>query len=255
VIAKTGVRCYHLNNECDIQTTIDMSTAPTRPTHLTNYAELCLLALAGEKLGHHISLGGALGLLHYLDYRPTSDVDAWWQLDATSQERQRVAEAIEHVLATYGDVRKRAWGDVVSIELVQGSQKIFSFQIAQRTAQLTASTPAPWTDVLLDSLSDLLASKMVALVERGAPRDFRDIHAVCHAALVTPLQCWQLWQQRQELARGDTNPVRACLAIETHLARIERQRPLTKIEDLAQRAQAEQLRRWFREEFLHAAMA
>jgi len=64
-----------------------------------------------------------------------------------------------------------------------------------------------------------------------------------------------LWQQRQELTGSDTNPARACLAIETYLARIERQRPLTRIEDLAQRAQAEQLRRWFREEFLHAAMA
>jgi hypothetical protein len=29
----------------------------------------------------------ALGLLHYLDYRPTHDVDAWWVPEATSDGR------------------------------------------------------------------------------------------------------------------------------------------------------------------------
>ncbi len=46
-----------------------------------------------------------------------------------------------------------------------------------------------WVDVKLDSLPDLVASKMVALIERGAPRDFRDIHAVCRAELLTGGRC------------------------------------------------------------------
>jgi hypothetical protein len=50
---------------------------PHRPTHLPDYAEVCLQALAHQGLGSKISLGGAFGLLHYLDYRPTHDVDAW----------------------------------------------------------------------------------------------------------------------------------------------------------------------------------
>ncbi|MCC7017963.1 MAG: hypothetical protein IT564_12265 [Rhodospirillales bacterium] len=193
-------------------------------------------------------------MLHYLDYRPTADVDAWWELKATAQARQQVVEAIERTLAAYGDVHKRAWGDVISIELVRGGQKVFSFQIAHRTAQLATSAPAPWTDVLLDDLADLLASKMVALVERGAPRDFRDIYAVCHAALTTPQHCWDLWKQRQQLTGSDANHARASLAIETHLARIERQRPLSKITDAVQRAEAEQVRTWFRKELLHAVL-
>jgi len=153
----------------------------------------CLNALADQGLGVAISVGGGIGLLHYLDYRTTHDVDA----------------------------------------------------------QLEPLVKLPWADVWLDSLSDLVASKMVALIERGAPRDLRDIHALCHADLVTPERCWALWRRRQQLAGSDTDPARARLAIETHLARIEQHRPLAHIEDAPARAQAEQVRTWFREAFLN----
>jgi len=39
--------------------------------------------------------------------------------------------------------------------------------------------------------------------------------------------------------------------VETHLARIEQHRPLLGIDDAPARAQAEQVRHWFREVFLH----
>jgi hypothetical protein len=159
---------------------------PQRPTHLTHYAEICLEALSAEALGDRITLGGALGLLHYLDYRPTHDVDAWWNPATTEQDRGRVVELIEKTLQPLGPVRRRAWGDVISIDLEYEPGGVFSFQIASRSAQLVPAARAPWTDVMLDSFPDLVASKMVALVERGAPRDFRDIHAVCrfvHALL------------------------------------------------------------------------
>lgn len=48
----------------------------SRPTHLSDYARTCLQALARRGWGDKLSLGGGLGLLHYLDYRPTYDVDA-----------------------------------------------------------------------------------------------------------------------------------------------------------------------------------
>ena len=106
--------------------------------------------------------------------------------------------------------------------------------------------------LLLDSLIDLVASKMVALVERGAPRDFRDIHQVCHEKLTTPVQCWQWWEQRQRLSGSDTDRYRARLAIETHLARIEQHRPLDSIDDPEQRGTAQHVRQWFQTEFLNA---
>jgi hypothetical protein len=103
--------------------------------------------------------------------------------------------------------------------------------IARRSAQLAPARSILWTGVLLDSFADLVASKMVALVERGAPRDFRDIYAICQAHLATPEECWALWRERQHLAGSDTDMGRASLAIQTHLARIERHRPLAQIKD------------------------
>lgn len=93
---------------------------------------------------------------------------------------------------------------------------------------------------------------MVALVERGAPRDFRDIYALCQAGLTTPHECWDFWCRRQWMAGSDTESARARLAIETHLARIAQHRPLAQIADPQQRAEAEGVRAWFTEEFLNA---
>jgi nucleotidyltransferase AbiEii toxin of type IV toxin-antitoxin system len=113
-------------------------------------------------------------------------------------------------------------------------------------------TTLPWTEVALESLPDLVTSKMFALVEHGAPRDFRDVYALCHAGLMSPRDCWQLWKERH--AGNDTDPHRAWLAVETHLARIAVHRPLSGIADLDRRAEAERVRSWFKEEFLHVLL-
>lgn len=221
-----------------------------RPENLPEYSETVLQALVSQGLAGKITLGGAFGLLHYLDYRQTHDVDAWWAAETTSEEQQSVIETIEVALHPFGQVTHRRWGDVVSIELTQERQKIFSFQIARRSAQIAPTTTAPWIDVPLDSFADLVASKMVALVERGAPRDFRDIHALCQADLITSDACWQLWQQRQSLAGSDVDRNRARLAVVTHLARIEQHRPLNEIVNAQSRKAAEEVRHWFRYAFL-----
>jgi hypothetical protein len=209
-------------------------------------------ALADQGLGQAVSLGGALGLLHYLDYRTTHDVDAWWSGDVSPAQQGQVMDTVVAALSKFGPTRVRRWGDVVSVELLAGDKPQFSFQVARRSAQLEPSTPAPWAPVLLDSLSDLIAGKMAALVERGAPRDLRDIHALCEAELATPSQCWALWRRRQELAGAETSAARARLAIQTHLARIERHRPLNQIADAAARAQAQGVRGFLAGEFLDA---
>jgi hypothetical protein len=222
----------------------------TRPSQLSGYAERTLRTLAEEGLGHKISLGGALGLQHYLEYRLTHDVDAWWAPSTTAEDRDRVIQTIESTLRAWGEVRTRRWGEVVSVELRVGGKAVFSFQIASRSAQLEPSGTVSWTDVSLDSLTDLIASKMVALVERGAPRDFRDIHALCVARLTTAAECWRLWRLRQEQTGSDDDLHRARLAVETHLTRIAQHRPLESIADPAQRGEAERVRTWFVKELL-----
>ncbi|HYN19788.1 MAG TPA: nucleotidyl transferase AbiEii/AbiGii toxin family protein [Thermoanaerobaculia bacterium] len=229
-------------------------TQPIRPTHLSEHAERTLHALAAAGLGHTISLGGALGLLHYLDYRSTHDVDAWWAPVASAEDRKRVLQVVKDTLQASGDIRTRQWGEVVSIELIVAGKTVFSFQVADRSAQLEPSSTLPWTEVSIDSLPDLVASKMVALVERGAPRDFRDIYVLCHSGLMKAGECWSLWRQRQQRAGSDTDAHRARLALSTHLSRIAQHRPLTNITDQDQRAEAESLRTWFTTEFPDALL-
>lgn len=179
---------------------------PQRPTHIPEYAEICLTALVKHQLGDKISLGGAFALLHYLDYRSTYDVDAWWQQETTPEERQQVIDVIKQTLQQFGQVRQRTWGDVVSLELDTAvKRKVFSFQIAARSGRLQAPVSAEWQAILLDSFDDLIASKMTALVNRGAPRDFRDIYTVCQAEMMTPETCWQLWQQRQRMSGDESD--------------------------------------------------
>ncbi len=225
---------------------------PDRPRHTPEHADLCLEALVAEDLGEKISLGGAFGLLCYHDYRPTHDIDAWWQPETTLDERRRVVATVRGALEAVGPVRLRTWGEVVSVELLRGKKKVFSFQIAERSALLEAPTPAPWTGMLLDSFADLVANKMTALVERGAPRDFRDVYSLCEAGLTTPADCWRLWRERQRRAEASTDPHRARLAVETHLARIVQHRPLDRIADAAERTLAERARRWYETELLDA---
>lgn len=223
-----------------------------RPKHVPEFATLCFEPITAAGLGHKISLGGGVGLLHYVDYRATHDVDAWWTSSSSPQERRQMVEVIQAALRSVGQVRVRTWGEVVSIELLRGSKKVFSFQIANRSAQLEEPVPAPWTDVLPDGFTDLVANKMTALVERGAPRDFLDVYTVCQNGLVSAAECWRLWRRRQELAGASTDANRARLAVRTHLARIELQRPLARITNPDDRAAAQRARTWYEKELLDA---
>ncbi len=191
-----------------------------------------------------------MALLHYVDYRSTRDLDAWWADDVSPEEQGAVIEVVMEALRGFGSVSTRRWGDVVSIELEQTGHRPFSFQIARRSARLGSPASAGWIEVPVDSLDDLIASKMVALVERGAPRDFRDIYEVCRRGLTNPARCWELWQRRQKLSGSDPDRGRAKLAVLTHLERIRQHRRLETIPDLEARGEAERTRRWFAEEFL-----
>jgi hypothetical protein len=176
-----------------------------------------------------VSLGGAFGLAHYYEYRTTHDLDAWWTSEAT-----------------------RAWGDVVSVELRQGGRTTFSFQIAARSALLRNEVAGVWQgDIRVDSFDDLLASKMAALVNRGAPRDFLDIHTLCSAGQTSIASCWRLWQERQQLSGEDDDLGRAKLAVRANLARIEAARPLAHQPYGSTGERSAAVRAWFEQEFLN----
>jgi hypothetical protein len=197
-------------------------------------------------------LGGAFGLAHYYEYRTTHDLDAWWTAEATREARARVVAVIEGALAKFGQTRTRTWGDVVSVELRQGGRTTFSFQIAARSALLRDEMTGVWPgDIRVDSFDDLLASKMAALVNRGAPRDFLDIYTLCSAGQTSVAACWRLWQERQQLSGEDDDLGRATLAVRANLARIEAARPLGEQPNGASAERSAIVRAWFEQEFLN----
>lgn len=223
---------------------------PQKPSQVSPFAKACLDALVNAGLAKRISLGGGFGLFHYLDYRSTHDIDAWWLESPSPVDKKQITDILSAALSAFGGVNIRRWGDVISVELNQEGRVVFSFQIASRSGMLEAPIEAGWIAVSLDSLSDLTASKMTALVERGAPRDFLDIYQLCVTGLLTTKECWDLWHKRQTLFGNDADKVRARLAVETHLERIALQRPLGKIADASQKEQARRLREWFASVFL-----
>ena len=226
------------------------SLTPKKPAHLSKYAKECLEALVKADVANTISLGGAFGLFHYYDYRPTHDVDAWWNENVTDVKKQAVVDILQSTLEKYGSVRVRIWGDLTSVELTQENITVFSFQIAFRTQRLNDLNDAGWINVPLDSFDDLVATKMNALIQRGAPRDFLDIYTICQAKLISMVKCWNLWHKRQGLIGNEHDASKARLAIETHLERISLQRPLEQIKDDQERENAKQVREWFLNSFL-----
>ena len=223
--------------------------------HVPVQADACLRAIEAAGLASAISICGGFGLLHYLDHRPTRDVDAWWN-NVPTDVRKQVIDTLRVALEIFGPVRIRTIKDTVSVELLRkgtehqsSSKKVFSFQIGSRSAQLDTSVTLPWTSVPLDSLADIVASKTTALINRGAPRDFLDIYTACAFGCCTPSDCWRLWERRQEMGGEEANHSTARLAIETHLASIEAYRPLNTIPEGPERERAITIRSWFRDVF------
>lgn len=219
---------------------------PSPPSRLGIYAREVLEHLAGHPAAAEIVIGGGIALAHYVEYRETYDLDAWWAVAPTARASALLDEAMQAVAKRHGMACvRRSWGETVSLELVEGPRKMFSLQIAPRDRYLDATLEAAWSPVRIETLRDNIASKMNALVNRGAPRDLRDIHEVCRRGLMSALQCWKLYEEKNpgESARDATGKV--LHAIE----RLEIQRPLDSIADAEQRREAAAVRQWYRDFF------
>jgi predicted nucleotidyltransferase component of viral defense system len=105
--------------------------------------------------------------------------------------------------------------------------------------------------LLIETFADNVASKMNALVQRGAPRDFTDIWQLVTTGHLTPTQCWELWSRKNP----DLNSDDAQAEAGRHLHEIELRRPLDTLTNPLQREQARQTRDWFRTVFLQRSQA
>ena len=220
--------------------------AMTRPILLDPRAERVLTLLSSKPEAAEIVLGGYFALQHYADYRRTHDIDAWWKGRADPATERAIREAMRRLADDEaGEIRERRFGETVSYELVQAGVRVFSFQIAVRSIGLEDPVASAWPPVLIETLADNLASKMNALVDRGAPRDFTDIKHVIDEGLVTVLGVWDLWSRKNPGERLEAAKQKLLL----NLAGLESRRPLGSIQDSAERMRAEGTREWFRREF------
>jgi hypothetical protein len=136
--------------------------------------------------------------------------------------------------------RTRFWGDTESYEILQGSRKIFAFQISRRSVQLDSPHESSWPPVLLETFRENLGAKMNALVQRGAPRDFVDVHHVCTHELAEPADCWEVW-----IRKNPGSSVREAKAqVLERLSVIESRRPLETIPGETERHASARLRDW-----------
>jgi hypothetical protein len=218
-----------------------------KPITIDPRAEKVLSLLAGKSEASEIVLGGYFALQHYADYRRTRDIDAWWKTQAVQATQQVIREAMQLLAQDEGcSLRERRFGDTMSFELVRGNHKEFSFQISVRSMGLEEPLSSAWPPVLIETLSDNIASKMTALVDRGAPRDFTDIRHVVSEGLVTIEGAWDLWRRRNPSDTVEAGKQKALL----HLVSLEARRPLDSIQDSAERERARDAREWFKLEFL-----
>ena len=217
--------------------------------HVDPVADRVLSLLSGRPEAGHIILGGYFALQHYLDYRQTHDVDAWWKDRADAVAEDAIRRAMQQVAAEQGmELRERRFGDTLSFELANAGVQRFSFQIALRSIAVEEPQPSAWPPILIETLADNIGAKMNALVNRGAPRDFLDIKAVADAGLLSMARCWELWR-----AKNPGAPLEAARQnLLLHLAGLEARRPLDSIADPEARAHAEEVRRWFNKDFAKA---
>lgn len=189
-------------------------------------------------------LGGGVALNELLPPpRATKDVDAWWRQGKSLELIAQAFGACRRAAASFHlDVQRVNHGDVDAFDFLDGEKKkVFSFQIALRDIALGEPSTSRFGALPIESLRDNLASKMSALVSRGAPRDFIDVKRAVDAGVVSIDDLWTLWQKK--------NPERSVAVAKAHAAHhlsgIELRTPLDSI-DPDRREDIEKARLWYR---------
>ncbi|MDQ2680262.1 MAG: nucleotidyl transferase AbiEii/AbiGii toxin family protein [Candidatus Eremiobacteraeota bacterium] len=223
-----------------------MSASPTTPKSLDLLAVEVLNRLKGHPAVAALILGGGIALKHYLDFRPTHDIDAWWVESVNDDAVHLIDKIMKDVAEAHGfRYAIRTWGDTASYEIRDGSKKVFSFQVSVRDVQLEPAGPSTWAPLKLESLADNVGSKMNAVVRRGAPRDFVDIYELVTRELVTADECWRLWQRKNP----GVDVQQAKESVARNMSELELRTPLGRLPK-DQRERAENRRTFFKTEFI-----
>ena len=112
------------------------------------------------------SLGGYFALKHYLDYRDTGDVDAWWRTRQDARALAVAREVFAETAAEFGYRCASAHGEKRSRSRpLDGANKAFSFQVSIRSVEIGEPVAEP-----LGALSDRDAGRQHRVEDDGAGR-------------------------------------------------------------------------------------
>jgi len=228
-----------------------MSTPqPKPPAAIHPLSRELLESLAGHPEAADIVIGGGVALSHYLEYRDTVDLDAWWRAEPRADVLALLETTMREIAVRHGlGFRRRSWGETESLELLRGTVKQYSFQISRRTVTLDDVLPSSWQPICIETLRDNVASKMTALIQRGAPRDFLDIYHVCTRGVISKEDCWNAFTAKNPGIAIDE----ARRKIIARLAMIESTRPIETIQSVEARQQAACVRDWYHRFFATAS--
>lgn len=219
---------------------------PKPPQQLDPVVREILEQLRHQPAAATIVLGGGVAFKHYLDYRNTHDVDAWWAPGVTPPEREAALTAFRALLRPIATrhgllLSERRFSDVVSLELHDPAKRkaICSLQIASRDRYIGSPAPTVWPPLEIEALTYTLASKMTALISRGAPRDMLDVYTSCRHGLTTVSELWALWQEKNPalLVQDAQHQILA------HVTALEARRPLSSLA-AEEREHASTIRTW-----------
>lgn len=219
----------------------------TKPSSLHPLAEAILARLSLAPEASEVVLGGYFALQHYTGYRETRDIDAWWKTRASKAAEEAIRRAMSEVASAQAlALRERSFGDTISFELHRGGVKEYSFQIAVKSTALEEPVASPWPPILMETLRENIGSKMNALVNRGAPRDFLDVKHVIDEELLSMSDAWKLWAAKNPHQTMGSGKQKVLFLLEV----LEAKRPLDQIADPVERTRAQSVREWYRQEFL-----
>ncbi len=135
---------------------------PTPPERLHPFARALLESLAGHPEAAEIVIGGGVALSHYLEYRDTVDLDAWWKTEPRADVLALLEETMRAIASRSGlGYHRRSWGETESLELLRDGIKLFSFQISRRTLALDEAIPSRWQPVGIETLRDNVGDRSV----------------------------------------------------------------------------------------------
>jgi hypothetical protein len=227
---------------------------PKRPSKIDPLALEVLEKLrAHPNEAQNIVLGGYFALKHYIDYRSTADIDGWWRREISIEEREATIKRLRSIVAEVAEQngltikeRHRPASEVISFDFSQGNRARFSIQVAPRSIEIAQplTDRSPWSPIPIETFEDNIASKMNALVERGAPRDFQDIRAVVMSKLLSIDDAWALWQAKNPTL----TPTEGKIQVLKHIESIECRRPIEAIPE-EERKEVEAARNWIRNAF------